>query len=398
MSETGNPTSLKPAIALVAAGGTLSEPAAEAAFGLVMSGDATPAQIAALVTAMRVRGETVAELTGAVRAMRSRMRVVPGVADAMDVCGTGGDGHGTLNISTAVALVLAGLGVPVAKHGNRAVSSRSGASDVLAALGIPPPEDPLLLERSLQMHGLAFLAAPAHHPALRHAAPVRAELGIRTIFNLLGPLCNPASVRRQMIGVFEPRWQAPIARTLRGLGTECAWVVHGEDALGGSPQGLDEFSLAGPTRVVALEAGRITRFSVEPEALGFARQPIGAIAGGDAAFNAAALERLLDGAPGPYRDTVLLNVAAALQVSGRSSLAAHAVPVPAEDAGEPEDAVPERAAPLEALKEGVRHAARALDEGRARAVLQALRQDSISARGDELRPADRVAMTRERAS
>ncbi|WP_419729350.1 anthranilate phosphoribosyltransferase [Lichenicola sp.] len=360
--------SLKPVLARLAAGSRLTEAESQAAFELVMSGGGTDAQIAALVMALRVRGETVPELLGAVRAMRARMRVVPGVADAIDVCGTGGDGHSTLNISTAVAFVLAALGVPVAKHGNRAVSSRAGAFDTLEALGIPIIQDPDLLEASLQMNGLTFLAANLHHPAMRHAATVRSELGLRTIFNLLGPLCNPASVRRQMIGVFDPEWQEPIARTLQQLGADCVWVVHGEDADGTDHRGLDELGLAGPNRIVALDQGRLCRFSVTPEELGLPRHPVAAIAGGDAVHNARALERLLAGEPGAYRDTVLLNAAAALQVSARGSILANS----GTDV-DPGDGVAEIEAPIETLLQGLRHAARVLDDGSALAVLDSMR-------------------------
>ena len=371
---TSSARSLKPVLARLAAGVRLDETEAEAAFDIVMSGEATAAQIAGLVMALRVRGETVPELLGAARALRSRMQPVPGVADAIDVCGTGGDGHATLNISTAVAFVLAALGVPVAKHGNRAVSSRAGAFDTLEALGIPVIQDPGLLEASLQMNGLAFMAAPLHHPAMRHAAAVRTELGTRTIFNLLGPLCNPASVRRQMIGVFDPQWQEPIARTLQRLGSDCVWVVHGEDAAEpdrrGSDErtGLDELGLAGPNRIVALDQGRLCRFTVMPEELGLGRRPISAIAGADAAHNAQALERLLAGEPGAYRDTVLLNAAAALQVSARGNILAAS----SYDAWDP-DRVAEIEAPIESLLQAMEHAARVLDDGSALAVLNVMR-------------------------
>ena len=374
---TSSARSLKPVLGRLAAGMRLNEADAQAAFDIVMSGTATDAQIAALVMALRVRGETVPELLGAVRAMRARMNPVPGVADAIDVCGTGGDGHATLNISTAVAFVLAALGVPVAKHGNRAISSRAGAFDTLEALGIPVIQDPGLLESSLQMNGLTFLAAPLHHPAMRHAAAVRADLGTRTIFNLLGPLCNPASVRRQMIGVFDPQWQEPVARTLQLLGSDCVWVVHGEDAVGGNPQGLDELGLAGPNRIVALHQGRLHRFSVTPEQLGLQRQPVAAIAGGDAAQNAQALERLLAGEPGAYRETVLLNAAAALQVSARGSILAAR-----HDAGGPTDPGPDEVTeiepPIESLMQAMRHAARVLDDGSALAVLNVMRAPDVA--------------------
>ncbi len=359
---------LRPILARVAGGHRLSEAEAEAAFDGVMSGEATPAQIAGLAMALRVRGETAAELAGAARAMRARMRRVPGVADAVDVCGTGGDGHATLNVSTAVAFVLAALGVPVAKHGNRAVSSRAGASDTLEALGIPLEPDPQALEASLQGRGLAFLAAPLHHPAMRHAAAARAELGVRTIFNLLGPLCNPAGVRRQMIGVFDPAWQRPIAAALQRLGSDCVWVVHGEDADGGP--GLDEFSLAGPTGVVALRSGRLGRFRVEPGDLGLVVRPLAAIAGGGPADNAAALLRLLGGETGAYRDTVLLNAAAALQVSARGHISEPVAGAASGDDGAP---LPEMQPPLDRLREGLAHTARVIDDGSALALLRAMR-------------------------
>lgn len=366
--------SLKPVLARVADGARLSVEEAQAAFEIVMSGIATDAQIAGLVMALRVRGETVSELVGAARAMRARMTIVPGVADAIDVCGTGGDGHGTLNISTAVAFVLAALGVPVAKHGNRAVSSRAGAFDTLEALGIPFLQEPAALEASLQMNGLAFIAAPAHHPAMRHAASVRSELGTRTIFNLLGPLCNPARVRRQMIGVFAPGWMEPIARAMHQLGSDCVWVVHGDGAAGSTAPGMDELSLAGPNRVVVMDEGRLSRFTLRPEDLGLERQPIEAVAGGDAGDNARALERLLEGEAGPYRDTVMLNVAAALQVSTRGNISAASLSVPVDAVGGNPGATDEVEAPIERLRQGLRHAARVLDDGTALSVLNALRR------------------------
>ncbi len=351
------PAGLRPFLGRIARGDTLSEAEAEAAFDVVMSGAATPAQVGALLMGLRVRGESVAELTGAVRAMRARMRPVRAPHGAIDVCGTGGDQHGTLNVSTAVAFVLAALGVPVAKHGNRGQSSPTGGTDVLAALGVPPLADPLALERRLARHGLAFFSAPQHHPALRHAAGVRAELGFRTLFNLLGPLCNPASVSLQLIGVFDAGWLEPVVETLRGLGSRRVWAVHGEDSLGGGGQGLDELTLAGPSRVVALEAGRLHRFTVTPEIAGLAPAPIAAIAGGDPACNAAALEALLRGARGAYRDTVLLNAAAGLCVARGGNM------FPPEP-----DAV--------AWRQAVAAAARTLDDGSAWSVLEALRADT----------------------
>ncbi len=315
-----------------------------------MSGEASDAEIAALLMAMRVRGETVEELTGAVRALTSRMVGIAAPADAIDVCGTGGDGRETLNVSTAVAFVVAGAGVPVAKHGNRALSSRTGGADVLAALGVGLELSPERLERCLAAVGLAFLFAPRHHAALRHAAAARAALPTRTIFNLAAPLANPARVRRQLVGVFDPAWLMPMAAVLDRLGTERAWLVHGD--------GLDELTLSGPSEVVALEAGRTRRFTVTPEEVGLARRPVEAIRGGGAGENAAALLALLDGAPGAYRDTVLLNAAAALVVSG----VAHDLP------------------------SAMRPARRSIDDGAARRVLHRLRRETSGGQGLESGP------------
>ncbi len=300
---------MKPFLRQVAAGATLSEAESEAAFSEIMDGQATPAQIAALLTALHVRGETMAELTGAVRAMRARMVEVSAPPGTVDVCGTGGDGLGTLNVSTAVAFVVAACGVPVAKHGNRALSSKAGAADVLEALGLRTDVGVADLEAGLARVGLAFLFAPAHHPALRHAAGVRAELGFRTMFNLLGPLCSPARVRRQVTGVYDPAWTAPMAEVLGALGSERVWVVHGS--------GLDELTLAGETMVAEWRDGVIRPFVVTPEEAGLTRAPVSAIQGGDASGNAAALLALLRNAPGAYRDTVMLNAAACLVVAGR---------------------------------------------------------------------------------
>ena len=331
-------TGLKPVLARLARGESLSAEESEAAFGVIMEGEATPAQIAGLLMAMRVRGETVAELVGAVRAMRSRMIAVAAPSGAIDVCGTGGDGAGTLNVSTAVAFVVAACGVPVAKHGNRALSSRSGGADVLAELGVDVDLPFERLTALIEEAGCAFLFAPRHHAALRHAAGPRVELGTRTIFNLLGPLANPARVKRQLTGTFEPRWARPMAETLGELGTERAWIVHG--------QGLDELALAGESEVVELHGGQLRQFRVVPEDAGLARAPLSAIQGGDRVENAAALERLMRGERGAYRDTVLLNAAAALIVADR--------------AGD--------------LRGGVEQAGRALDEGAALARLDAMRR------------------------
>ena len=327
-------------LARLASGAALSEAEAEEAFGVIMAGEATPAQIAALLMAMRVRGETVPELAGAVRAMRARMVAVEAPADAMDVCGTGGDGAGSLNVSTAVTFVVAGAGVPVAKHGNRALSSRTGGADVLAALGVAIEVPFARVQAILRAAGCAFLFAPRHHSALHHAAGPRQEIGTRTIFNLLGPLANPARVRRQLVGVFAPEWTRPMAETLGRLGSERAWVVHG--------QGLDELSLAGENRVVELAPSGLREFVLTPEEAGLARAPAGAIRGGDAAANAAALLAMLEGAPGPYRDTVLFNAAAALVIAGRA----------------------------DSIGTGVRQAAEAVASGAALAALERLRRES----------------------
>ena len=329
--------SLKPVLARLAAGETLAETETEAAFGIIMAGEATPAQIAGLVMAMRVRGETVAEMTGAVRAMLARMAAVEAPAGAMDIVGTGGDASGSLNISTATAMVVAGCGIPVAKHGNRALSSKSGAADALSALGINLDVPLDRLPEVIAKAGMCFLMAPRHHSALRHAAGPRVELGTRTIFNLLGPLANPARVKRQLTGAFSTQWLRPMAETLARLGTEKAWVVHG--------QGLDEIALSGPTEVVELDRGQFRSFTITPEDAGLERAPPEAIKGGEPAENAAALEALLAGAPGAYRNIVLFNAAAALVVAG---------------------AAPD-------LKAGVAKAARAVDTGAAQLVLSRLK-------------------------
>ncbi len=300
---------LKPVLARLAVGETLSEMEAETAFDTIMSGEATPAQIAGLLMAMRVRRETVAELTGAIRAMRARMIRVEAPAGAIDVCGTGGDHAGTLNVSTAVTFVLAGLGVPVAKHGNRALSSRTGGADVLSELGVNVDVPIDRLAGIMRAAGCAFMFAPRHHAALRHAAGPRVELGTRTIFNLLGPMTNPAGVTRQLTGVFDPDWARPMVEALANLGSTDVWLVHG--------QGLDELTIAGDSQVVALHGGTIREFTVGPAEAGLGTAPLAAIRGGDSRTNAAALNALLRGAPGAYRDTVVLNAAAALIVAGR---------------------------------------------------------------------------------
>jgi len=302
---------LKSIIGKVATGATLSRDEAASAFDSMMSGEATPSQMGGLLMALRVRGETVDEITGAVSAMRSKMLRVTAPADAIDVVGTGGDGSGTFNISTATALLVASMGVPVAKHGNRAITSRSGSADVLSSLGVKIDITPERVGRCVAEAGIGFMFAPSHHPAMKNVGPTRVELATRTIFNLLGPLSNPAGVKRQMVGVFSKQWVLPLAQVLKNLGAESVWVVHGSD-------GLDEITLTGPTSVAALENGNVRSFEVTPEDAGLPRAGAGALKGGDADANAAALRGVLDGKPSPYRDVALFNAAAALIVAGRA--------------------------------------------------------------------------------
>lgn len=334
---SGDLTDMKAVIGAAATGRSLTETEAERAFDIMMSGDATPAQMGGLLMALRVRGETVEEITGAARSMRSRMLTLEAPAGALDTCGTGGDAKGTFNISTAAALVLAGCGVPVAKHGNRALSSKSGASDVLTALGVNIDAEMALVQSALTDAGITFLMAPRHHSATRHVGPARVELGTRTIFNLLGPLSNPCRVKRQLLGVFDRRWLEPIAQVLLELGHEKAWVVHGEG-------GFDEMTTTGKSFVAELNEGRISTFEVTPEEAGLPRATFEDIRGGDAQANARAITALLDGEGGPFRDTVLLTAAGALIVADRA----------------------------ETLTEGVAKAAEAIDQGSARAVLAKL--------------------------
>ncbi|MGB8276160.1 MAG: anthranilate phosphoribosyltransferase, partial [Alphaproteobacteria bacterium] len=300
-------------------------------------GAATDAQIGALLMGMRVRGETVDEITGAARIMRAKAHAIEAPPGAIDTCGTGGDDAGTFNISTAAALVAAACGVPVAKHGNRAISSKSGSADVLEALGVAIEADQAAVKRALWENNFGFLLAPLHHGAMRHVMAARRELGVRTVFNLLGPLSNPAGARRQLVGVFARQWVEPIARVLKNLGAEAAWVVHGSD-------GLDELTTTGPSFVAQLKGGRISTFEVTPEDAGLKRARPDALRGGDVAANAAALRGLLDGRKSAYRDVVLLNAAAALVVAGA-----------ADD-----------------LRGGAARAAEAIDTGSARAVLDRL--------------------------
>jgi anthranilate phosphoribosyltransferase len=303
--------SFKPLIAKVAAGSQLSRADAAAAFDAILSGEVTPSQMGGFLMALRVRGETVEEITGAVTAMRAKMLPVAAPAGAIDVVGTGGDGSGSYNVSTLAALIVAACGVPVAKHGNRAASSKSGTADTLAALGVKIGVAPALVERCIREAGIGFMLAPAHHAAMRHVGPTRAELGTRTIFNLLGPLANPAGVKRQLVGVFSAAWLTPMAEVLRNLGSERVWVTHGAD-------GLDEMSTTGPTKIVELKDGVIRGFEITPEDVGLTRVDLAALKGGDAAYNAEALKAVLAGARNAYAEIAMLNAAGALVVAGKA--------------------------------------------------------------------------------
>lgn len=302
---------LKPLIG-TAATRPLTRAEAETAFAALFDGEATPAQTGGFLMALRTRGETVDEYAAAAHVMRAKCHPVRAPEGAMDIVGTGGDGKGTLNISTATAFVVAGAGVVVAKHGNRNLSSKSGAADALTEMGLNVMIGPEAVERCLAEAGIGFMMAPMHHPAMRHVGPVRAELGTRTIFNILGPLTNPAGVKRQLTGAFSPALLRPMAETLHALGSEKAWLVHGGD-------GTDELSIAAPSQVAALEGGVIREFSLHPEDAGLPVHPFESIIGGTPAENGAAFRRLLEGETGAYRDAVLLNSAAALVVADKAN-------------------------------------------------------------------------------
>jgi anthranilate phosphoribosyltransferase len=302
-----------------------------------MSGEATPSQMGGLLMALRVRGETVDEITGAVSAMRAKMTKVAAPPGAVDVVGTGGDASGSYNISTCAAFIVAGAGVPVAKHGNRALSSKSGAADVLTALGVGIDLRPDEITRCVYEAGIGFMFAPAHHPAMKNVGATRVELGTRTIFNLLGPLSNPAGVNRQLVGVFSRQWIEPLAQVLKNLGSEAVWVVHGSD-------GLDEITTSGPTAVAALENGTIRTFEITPADIGIEPVKPEALRGADAEHNAAALREVLEDKPGAYRDVAVMNASATLVVAGA-----------AKD-----------------LKDGAEQARKALSSGAARARLDRL--------------------------
>jgi anthranilate phosphoribosyltransferase len=335
-----NPQALKPYISR-ALDAALTQAEAEEAFDIIMSGGATPSQIGGFLMILRLRGESIEEIAGAASIMRAKVLAVRAPAGAIDIVGTGGDGKGTLNISTAAALVAASLGVPVAKHGNKAQSSQTGTADVLALLGVNINADVATIERSLATCGMGYMNAPNHHAAMRHVMPARVELGVRTIFNILGPLTNPAGVKRQLTGAFTQHLLRPMAETLRTLGSEKAWLVHGMD-------GTDEISIAAPTYVAALADGKVTQFEIKPEDAGLQQHPFGQILGGKPEENAEKMRALLGGQQSPnlmaFRHAVMLNAAAGLLVAGRTGT----------------------------LSEGVSLAAAALDDGRARATLEKL--------------------------
>jgi len=335
----------KSLIGKVVEGSELTADEATAAFELIMTGSATPVQISAFLIGLRIRGETITELTAGASIMRAKALRVTAPENAIDIVGTGGDGAATWNISTATALVTAACGVPVAKHGNRAASSRSGTADALKELGVNLEIDPATISRCIAEAGIGFMFAPAHHSAMKYVAPVRAELGTRTIFNLLGPLSNPAHVKRHMIGVFARQWVEPFAHVLKNLDSEAAWIVHGSD-------GLDELTTTGPSHVAELKDGIVRSFDVTPEEADLARANPADLKGGDPAQNAQAIRDLLNGKASAYRDIVLLNTAAALIVAGKSAT----------------------------LKEGATLAAKAIDEGAARKTLESLAQLSNSAK------------------
>lgn len=321
----------KALIAKVATGGSLTREEAATAFDRMMSGEATPSQMGGLLMALRVRGETVDEITGAVTIMRAKMLSVKAPPGAIDIVGTGGDASGSFNISTCAAFIVAGAGVPVAKHGNRALSSKSGAADVLQALGVKIELNAAQVGTCIDEAGIGFMFAPAHHPAMKNVGPTRVELGTRTIFNLLGPLSNPARVKRQMIGTFSKHWIEPMVQVLKNLGSESIWVVHGSD-------GLDEITTAGPTSVAALENGKIRTFEVTPEDAGLPRSKSETLRGGDAEQNAKALLDVLKGTRSVFRDVSILNAAAALIVAGKAKDLQHGATLAAKsiDSGEAE--------------------------------------------------------------
>lgn len=334
---TSDVSEFKIFLSKLATGAGLTEVEAAQAFEILMTGNATPAQMGAFLMGLSVRGETVAEIAGAARVMRNKMLKIKAPASAIDIVGTGGDGIGTLNVSTASAFVVSGAGVPVAKHGNRAFSSKSGAADVLTALGVNIDADLNIIQQAIHEIGIGFLMAPRHHGAMRHVGGARVELGTRTIFNLLGPLSNPAMVKYMLVGAFALKWVEPMAKALAMLGVERAWVVHGSD-------GLDEISLSGPTTIAELKGGTVTLSEISPEDAGIQRQPLTNVKGGTPEQNAAALRAMLGGAKGAFRDFVLLNAGAALVIAGKTG----------------------------SLRDGAKMAADSIDSGKALAALENL--------------------------
>jgi anthranilate phosphoribosyltransferase len=332
---------LKPLIAKIADAKPLSVEDAREAFNIIMSGEATPSQIGAVLMGLRVRGETVDEITGAVMTMREKMTRVSAPADALDIVGTGGDASGSYNVSTCAALVAAGAGLHIAKHGNRALSSKSGAADTLAALGVNIEAKPDTISRCINEAGVGFMFAPAHHAAMRHVGPSRVELATRTIFNLLGPLSNPAGVKRQIVGVFARQWVEPLAHVLNKLGSEAVWITHGEG-------GLDEITPTGTTWVAELKDGQVSTFEIQPEDAGVQRRTLDELKGGDAEYNAKALRAVLGGEKNAFRDAATMTAGAALLVAGK-----------AKD-----------------LKEGTAKAEQAIDSGAAEKVLAKLAEVS----------------------
>lgn len=332
---------LKPLIAKIADAKPLSVDEAREAFNIIMSGEATPSQIGAVLMGLRVRGETVDEITGAVMTMREKMIRVSAPADSLDIVGTGGDASGSYNVSTCAALVAAGAGLHIAKHGNRALSSKSGAADTLAALGVNIEAKPETISRCISEAGVGFMFAPAHHAAMRHVGPSRVELATRTIFNLLGPLSNPAGVKRQIVGVFAKQWVEPLAHVLNKLGSEAVWITHGEG-------GLDEITPTGTTWVAELKDGKVSTFEIQPEDAGVQRRTLEELKGGDADYNAKALRAVLGGEKNAFRDAATMTAGVALLVAGK-----------AKD-----------------LKEGTAQAEQAIDSGAAEKVLAKLAEVS----------------------
>ncbi|WP_404404158.1 anthranilate phosphoribosyltransferase [Pelagibacterium halotolerans] len=328
---------IKDALNRIASGHDLTGTEMRDVMNVIMSGEATPAQIGAFLMGMRVKGESVGEIAAAVSILRDKMVQVSAPADAIDIVGTGGDGAGTLNISTGAAIVVAAAGVPVAKHGNKALSSKSGSAEALQALGIKLDLTPEQIGACIAEAGIGFMFAPNHHPAMRHVGPVRMEMGVRTMFNLLGPQSNPAGVRRYVLGVFDNEWVEPVAAALLANRAQSAWVVHGDS-------GLDELSTTGPSFVSSIKGGNLTSFEVTPEEAGLPRAQLSDLVGGDPEYNAGELSKLLMGAKGPYRDIVLLNAAAAFIVADK----------------------------VETLKEGVALGADLIDSGKAKARLDML--------------------------